>query len=185
LQSNSPALRILLDTSFLLPTLGISVSGATQEGIKALSKTEIGIYYSRISILESLWVATRTVDDKTFDDESFRLGLRSIMEGGRYKRVGEDSEIFREAFTLCGRGHKDMIDNILYVTAARLGLFLLTMDDELRKFVHENQLKDTLLSVGDLADLTREPREATTRSSSDVDHVGEWACRRPKRRSRS
>ena len=55
--------EILLDTSFLLPTLGISVSGDTRRGIEILAETEIEIYYSRFSILESLWVATRTVDD--------------------------------------------------------------------------------------------------------------------------
>ena len=119
--------RILLDTSFLLPTLGISISGATQEGIGILAETEMEIYYSRFSVLEALWVAARTVGDKAFEDESFGPGLRSIMEGGRYRRVDEDSEVFKEAFALFRLGHRDMIDNILYSTAARLRLLLLTI----------------------------------------------------------
>jgi predicted nucleic acid-binding protein len=119
LKSSGAAPGILLDTSFLLPTLGISVSGATQQGIRILAESKTEIYYSRFSILESLWVATRTIEDKTFDDQSFGLGLRSIMEGGRYARVEEDYEIFNEAFRLYGLGHKDMIDNILYASAAR------------------------------------------------------------------
>jgi hypothetical protein len=152
---SSGAPGILLDTSFLLPTLGIGVSGATEEGIRILSEIETVLYYSQFSILESLWVATRTVDDSTFDDESLRPGLRSIMESGRYRRVEEDSEIFREAFTLFGLGHKDMIDNILYASAVRLRLIMLTLDDELRKFVLEKRLKDVFISVEELAVLTR------------------------------
>lgn len=155
MKSNGAARGILLDTSFLLPTLGISVSGATEEGIKILSETETELYYSRFSILESLWVATRTVNDSAFCDESLRPGLKSIIESGRYERVEEDSEIFSEAFTLYGLGHKDMIDNILYASAARLGLILLTLDDELRKFVLEKRLKDPFISVEELAVLTQ------------------------------
>jgi predicted nucleic acid-binding protein len=158
LKSSGAPPGILLDTSFLLPTLGISVSGATEEGIRILSETETELYYSRFSILESLWVATRTVNDSAFYDESLRPGLKSIIESGRYRSVEEDSEIFREAFTLYGLGHKDMIDNILYASAARLGLILLTLDDELRKFVLEKGLKDAFISVEELAILTRQLR---------------------------
>jgi predicted nucleic acid-binding protein len=158
LKSNGAGPGILLDTSFLLPTLGINVSGATEEGIKILSEADTELYYSRFSILESLWVATRTVSDSAFCDESLRPGLKSIIESGRYERVEEDSEIFSEAFRLYGLGHKDMMDNILYASAIRLGLILLTLDDELRKFVLEKRLKDAFISVSELAILTRELR---------------------------
>ena len=168
MKSNGAAPGILLDTSFLLPTLGISVSGATEEGIKILSETETELYYSRFSILESLWVATRTVNDSAFYDESLRPGLKSIIESGRYERVEEDSEIFSEAFTLYGLGHKDMIDNILYASAARLGLILLTLDDELRKFVLEKRLKDPFISVEELAVLTQGLRGTRGNHSTEL-----------------
>ena len=155
MESSEAVPRILLDTSFLLPTLGISVSGITPEAISNLAEAQTGIYYSRFSILESLWVAARTIKDGTSDGESFRLGLRSIMEGGRYARVEEDSEIFSEAFKLHTLGHKDMIDNILYASAARLGLLLLTVDDDLKKFVLEKQLKRSFISLDELALLAK------------------------------
>ena len=145
--------KVLLDTSFMLPTLGISVSGATQQGIRILGESEAEIYYSRFSILESLWVATKTVEDKTFDNESFGLGLRSITEGGRYTRVEEDYDIFNEAFGLYKLGHRDMIDNILYASSARLGLRLLTLDGDLKKFVLDKELKDIFISIDELAAL--------------------------------
>jgi len=151
LSSRGKAMRILLDTSFILPTLGITVSGVTPEAIKFLAEVPpIQIYYSRFSVLESLWVATRIADAK-FDAETFQLGLRSIIEGRRYKRVEEDSEIFKEAFRLYRLGHKDMIDNILYASALSLGLMLLTLDDQLKKFVLGKQLKDIFVSPDQLA----------------------------------
>ena len=154
MKSSEARPRILLDTSFILPTLGISVSGATVEAIKVLAGTQIEIYYSRFSILESLWVATR-ISDAIFDAETFRLGLRSIIEGHRYTRVEEDSEVFREAFRFYRLGHRDMIDNILCASAVQLGLLLLTLDDELKKFVHEKQLKDVFISTDDLPLLSK------------------------------
>jgi predicted nucleic acid-binding protein len=54
LKSSEAAPGILLDISLLLPTLGIGVSGATEEGIRILSETKIELYYSRFSILESM-----------------------------------------------------------------------------------------------------------------------------------
>ena len=169
MKSNSAKLKILLDTSFLLPTLGISVSGDTQRGIEILAETEgIEIYYSRFSILESLWVATRTIHDDASYVESLGPGLRSIMEEGRYRLVEEDSEIFREAFSLFRLGHKDMIDNMLCATAARHSLYLLTVDEELRKFILEKQLKDKILlmSVEALAFFAQTSREGKDNNSS-------------------
>jgi predicted nucleic acid-binding protein len=166
LKSSGAAPRILLDTSFLLPTLGISVSGKTQQGIGILAETETEIYYSPFSVLESLWVATRTVDDETFEDESLEPGLKSIMDSGRYRRVEEDSGIYSEAFRLFRLGHNDMIDNILYATAARHGLLLLTVDEELRKFVLEKKLKPAFVDVDELALLVHKLREAEGDHSS-------------------
>lgn len=46
-------MRILLDTSFLLPSLGVEVAGAA-EALENLK--EDVFYYSNFSVLECLWV---------------------------------------------------------------------------------------------------------------------------------
>lgn len=38
-----------------------------------------------------------------------------------------------------------MIDNILYASSTQLNLKLLTLDTELKEFIHEKRLKDTLI----------------------------------------
>ena len=48
-------MRILLDTSFLLPSMGVEVTGAS-EVLKKLKEEENELYYSNFSLLESLWV---------------------------------------------------------------------------------------------------------------------------------
>ena len=47
-------------------------------------------------------------------------------------------------------GHKDMVDNILYASSTGLNLKLLTLDKELKEFIREKGLKDTLISPDQL-----------------------------------
>ncbi|KPV63486.1 MAG: hypothetical protein AOA66_0852 [Candidatus Bathyarchaeota archaeon BA2] len=146
MKSKQATLRVLLDTSFILPTLGIEVGEEVLTGIRKLAEIKAELYYSRFNILESLWVAARFTKSPTFNMERFSHGLRSIIESGRYGKVEEDSETFKEALRLHMLGHKDVIDNILYAASSSLNLKLLTLDTELKEFIHKKGLKDTLIS---------------------------------------
>lgn len=150
MKSKQATLRVLLDTSFILPSLGIDVGEDVSEGLKKLADIKAEIYYSHFSILESLWVAARLSTNETFDAESFNLGLRSIIEGDRYMEVKEDSKAFDEALKLHMLGHKDMIDNILYANSIRLSIKLLTLDRKLKDFIHERGLKNTFIAPDEL-----------------------------------
>lgn len=149
MKSSPEALRILLDTSFLLPTLGIDVGQEVSRTLAWLAEAEAEVYYSRFSLLESLWVASRIIRDQAFDPQLFNLGLRSVIEGSRYRKVDEDSEVFSEALRLYQLGHEDMIDNILYASSLRLDLRLLTLDSSLREFILNKGLKETVLFPSD------------------------------------
>lgn len=54
MKSRRAPLRVLLDTSFILPTLGIDTGPETSEALEKLDETEAEIHYSRFSVLESL-----------------------------------------------------------------------------------------------------------------------------------
>ncbi|MEM3692609.1 MAG: PIN domain-containing protein [Candidatus Bathyarchaeia archaeon] len=150
MKSKGDILKVLLDTSFILPTLGIDTGEQVYKGLKKLSSLEAEIYYSRFSILESLWIATRIAKAQGFDMERFSLGLRSLIEGSRYLRVEEGSEIFLEALRLYKLGHRDMIDDILYATSAILDIQLLTLDVELLEFIKGKGLKNTLVDLSQI-----------------------------------
>jgi len=151
LSNRNATLRVLLDTSFILPSLGIDVGEKVSKGLRLLASKAPEIHYSSFSILESLWVLARTNEDAPSKPESFTIGLRSVMESGRYKRVSEDSKTMNEAFRLYKLGHKDMIDNILYASSTQLDLRLLTVDNDLKSFIQTKGLRDTLLSPDQLA----------------------------------
>lgn len=143
----------MLDTTFILPTLGIDVGDKVSKALRRLAEAQLEIYYSHFSILESLWVAARTPQSAKFDGDRFQLGLRSIIEGGKYRRVNEDSEVFYEGLRLHRLGHQDFVDNILYAASVRFDLNLLTFDYELKNFVDDNGLKNTLILPSQLASL--------------------------------
>lgn len=97
MKSKQSTLKVLLDTSFPLPTLGIEVGEEVKASLVKLNEIKAAIYYSRFSVLESLWVATKLLKDQVFDAERFSQGLRSVTESGRYIRVEEDAQTFMEA----------------------------------------------------------------------------------------
>jgi len=146
LKNKQNTLRVLLDTSFILPSLGIDVGEVVLRCLRGLAEIEAEIYYSRFSILESLWVAARLMTNAASYGERFSLGLRSIIESGRYSKVEEDSKTFNDALKLYVQGHKDMVDNILYAISINLNLKLLTLDNELEGFIREKGLEDNLIS---------------------------------------
>lgn len=145
MKNKNPMLRILLDTSFILPTLGIDTGKEVTQTLNKLNEIKAEIHFSRFSILESLWITAKLAKTIEFNGERFKMGLRSLLESGRYKKIQENSETFTEALRLYMLGHKDMIDNILYASSTNLNLQLLTLDTELKEFIHERDLKDTLL----------------------------------------
>ncbi len=148
--NSEAASSFLLDTSFILPTLGNSTGRETITALKKLDEAKTETYYSTLTLLESLWIAARTLHEKTFDEETFKLGLRSILEGGRYAKAHEDSWVLTEALSLYKQGHHDMIDNVLYATSARNDLRLLTLDAHLKDFLTTKGHKNTLTSPSQL-----------------------------------
>ena len=150
MKSKRNTLKILLDTTFILPTLGIDAGSKVEETLRNLRESEAELYYSQFSILESLWVAAKISKSQSFDIERFNQGLRSIIKSGRYIKVKETCKIFEEALKLYMQGHKDIIDNILYATSVNLNLKLLTLDTELKDFILSQRLKNTFISPSQL-----------------------------------
>lgn len=134
-------MRVLLDTSLLLPTLGIDVVKADKI-LKKLRDYEL--YYSDFSILECLWVVNSLKRKGKFDRKSFETGIKSIFEC--YAKAEINAEIVLKAFEIYEMGHRDIIDCLLYSTALHSNIEFASLDDELRKFVKDNNLKYVFLN---------------------------------------
>lgn len=122
-------LKILLDTSFILPSLGLSVEKEVIETIKYFRVFEI--YYSELSLLEALWKIVRLIRPE--DMEIVLNGIRSIKR--TYYRVEIPVKAYGLAYKMYRNGHRDIIDNLLYSAAYILNMRFLTLDEELISFL--------------------------------------------------
>ena len=150
MKSKENTLKILLDTSFILPTLGIDTGKNVIKTLEKIDNINAEIYFSMFSVLEGIWIAIRFIKKSKFNEQSFRNGLKAIMRYGRYIKILENEDIIYGALDLCRMKHKDIIDNILYMDSVYFDLRLLTLDNELRNFIRSNKLKDTLIFPDEL-----------------------------------
>jgi len=130
--------KFVIDTSYLLPIVGIEVEGLDQEVIDKIFKFEL--YYPASLIPELIGVIIKEAKKIGLDKipKEAIEGLNSIIYGGYVKLVlpeGEDIEIVHE---LIRKGCNDIFDAILYATGKRLGLKVLSMDESFKKFLKEH-----------------------------------------------
>ena len=124
-------LRLLVDTSFLLPAMGIEIEKEAMEAIRYFRMAEV--HYLEVSIVEAMWKIIKVVPADKLD--RVREGIEAIME--TYKQVNPNPQAYIDAYKLYREGHKDYIDNLLYATSQKLHLPLLTADREFIDFLKE------------------------------------------------
>ena len=125
-------LKLLLDTTYLLPVVGISVENVDRV-LKVLrtlySQQRVALFYSPFSLLEIVGKLSKM----SFDRKIVSLGLRSIREF--FRPVQPTVMGYIKALDLRSRGFRDLIDLLLYATALSRGLTLLTRDESLVEFI--------------------------------------------------
>jgi len=104
--------RVLLDTLFLLPFLGLVTDEVVMYSLLKLRGAEL--FYSELSILEAMWKAVKIVKKEDFG--VILEGLRLIKRGLKIARV--DDKAVELALSLYLMGHRDLVDNLLYGIAA-------------------------------------------------------------------
>lgn len=75
------------------------------------------------------------------DDEmllALDAGLRSLFESGVYNWISPTVGAMLQALQIRRKGHRDMIDNLLYATASDRGILFLSLDRELTDFLNKN-----------------------------------------------
>jgi len=139
-------LKVLLDSTYILPSFGIEVEGLLDGHIKELREAALR---GKVSFycLPLVWVE---IIGKVYR-ESLRLGLevkeivedavRSLLISGFYRWIMPSSDAVALAFKLRALGHKDNIDNLLYATSVTNGMIFLTIDENLRSFLANKGFK--------------------------------------------
>uniref|UniRef100_A0A7J3X6R0 PIN domain-containing protein n=1 Tax=Thermofilum pendens TaxID=2269 RepID=A0A7J3X6R0_THEPE len=147
-------LKVLLDTSFLLPAFGVDAGEEVLGCLKLIAarRERVRAYYSPYSLLEAVMVLLR-------EAKQGRLGLEEAVGMAREGAVRviyglEVADTLPEAYLLAVKlyslGHRDLFDNLLYATAATGGLPLLTLDSELLDFLEKVSLPRAAIGPGDL-----------------------------------
>ncbi len=115
-------LRVLIDTTFLLPTLGVRVEKEAMETIPLFRK--IKVFYIEAGVLEALWKVLKVlVRDKVKVVED---GLEAIRR--TYHLVTPSYKSYVDAIRIYDLGHRDFIDALHYCTAINHKLYFLTID---------------------------------------------------------
>ncbi len=134
-------MKILLDTSFLLPTIGINVTHPLiPQVLKKLASQSSAwrISYTEINLVELAWIYLKTKEstDRHANAQKFyQLGLESISK--RYSKLDIPVEAYLRATKLKEMGHSDLIDCLLYEIAEINRVQLITLDIPLIKFINE------------------------------------------------
>jgi len=128
-------MKILLDTTYLLPIVGVDVVGVEQ-ALRVLKKLrDRGVaeyYYTQYNIFEILGKLGRI----RYDVERVTIGLLAIEEG--FKQVEPSLKGWLKALELRSKGYKDLIDLLLYATSLTHNLIFLTRDKQLIEFLKKN-----------------------------------------------
>jgi len=131
---SSAKLRLLLDTTYILPILGVEVEGVegALEALRRLKRRkQVEIYYSCYSILEATWKLARL----GYDASVVETGLSLVVE--EFGLLHPTPEGYLKALELRRRGFRDLIDLMLYATALSNGALFLTRDVQLLRFLAE------------------------------------------------
>ena len=148
MQDDLDVFGILLDTSFILPLLGIDVtSSKVRTGWNKLQSGSNDIYYTELNLYEATRVAAGKIRNGEFDSNRYRAGVNSIVFGGKFNKALLQPDAYNQALDYWIMGHHDLFDNLLYVISLQNDLRFLTIDDVLRDFIEENNLPNTLISV--------------------------------------
>ena len=137
--------KVLVDTSFLLSAIGISVEKEILDTIKYFRLVEV--YYLEVCILEAMWIVLKVVSPNNLD--VVREGMEAIRD--TYKQLVPPPEAYIKAYEIYRKGHKDYIDDLIYTTSLEEKIALLTTDYEFINFLKENNYPvDNIITPRDL-----------------------------------
>ena len=145
--------NILLDTTFLLPSLGFDVKEIQAkdiETLKSASKSNMRLCCSHFSFVEIFGKLAKK--SYTIDQDAVKEGIRSLLESGTYEWITPSAEALSLAFKLRSSGHVDNIDNILYSVACVSKMLFLTLDMSFKEFLAKKGFDEhIIISLKDLS----------------------------------
>ncbi len=142
-------MRILLDSTYLLPVFGIEVKGLATKDYRILKrmlrKGVITLYYSPVSWIEIVGKIAKEVKTSrkkgASAEDLIKAAFDSITRSRTLQELVPTTKDLELALKMRLLGHKDVIDNLLYSMAYNNRMIFLSMDRSLKDFIKENEDK--------------------------------------------
>jgi len=123
---------VLVDTTFLLPALGVEVEEEAMKVTPFFRRFEV--HYLEVELMEAMWNVLKLIPLEKLD--RVRLGLEAVRE--TYRLLTPPARAYRDAIEVYRRGHRDYIDALHYATARIEKIPFLTIDYNLTDFLREH-----------------------------------------------
>lgn len=140
-------MNMLLDTTYLLPAIGVSIRGLPQDALIQLIAKGHQLSISEITIFELSATAAKQAATESLTGERASRGIRAIVYDGRIARVPiHDSAVLLTAFKL-RRTVSDFVDCLILSSAMNRSDVLLTEDEEIRNLRRKQEFQELIRSV--------------------------------------
>ncbi|HDI74872.1 MAG TPA: type II toxin-antitoxin system VapC family toxin [Thermoprotei archaeon] len=132
-------MRLLLDTTYLMPLAGIETDKFSKSDLRVLlSVKEFEFIASPVSIIELKWIIISESKEKPVLKSRLRREYRFFLEFLRYSGLIKltplvDERVDEEENRLLDLGVKDYFDRLIFSTALFYADALLTEDSDLKK----------------------------------------------------
>jgi len=140
-------LRLLLDTTYLLPAIGVSIKGLPKDALVKLMQKGHQISISNISVFELSAKGAKHVATGTLSAERVTRGIRAIVYDERITVVPmHDSSVLLTAFKL-RRLLSDFIDRLILSSAINQNDAVVTEDKEIQNLKRKKEFNGLLTTM--------------------------------------
>nr|MDO8099435.1 PIN domain-containing protein [Candidatus Njordarchaeota archaeon] len=140
-------MRLLLDTTYFLPAIGISVEDLSRDAVIELISGGHQVSISDVTVFELSAKGGRQVVAGSLDAERVVKGIRAIVHDERVKRVPmHDVSVLLTAFRL-RRMLNDFVDCIILSSAISLCDALITEDNDIRNLARTREFQELILTI--------------------------------------
>ena len=140
-------MRLLLDTTYLLPAIGVSIKGLPEDAPIKLISGGHQISMSDITIFELSAKGAKHITLGTLTAERVSRGIRALIYDDRIERIPiHDSSVLLAAFKL-RRMLSDFIDCLILSTAINQNDILVTEDGDIHDIREKREFKELLQTI--------------------------------------
>ena len=140
-------MRLLLDTTYLLPAIGVSIKDLLRDAPIELIRKGHEISISDITIFELIAKGAKHITLGTLTAERVSRGIRAIVYDDRIERIPvHDSSVLLTAFKL-RRMLNDFIDCLILSSAINRNDILMTEDGDIHDLGEKREFQELLQSI--------------------------------------